>query len=59
MLSRTRANLWRTELKPKHRHPLLSQLGAFVGGAICLAVGSYAWIEFVKLCIWVGQFTWP
>ena len=30
------------------------------GGAVgFLLFGCYVWIEFVKLCILAGQFTWP
>jgi len=22
-------------------------------------LGPYLWIEFVKFCVWAGQYTWP
>lgn len=24
-----------------------------------MAFSLYVWIEFVKLCVWLGQWTWP
>lgn len=24
-----------------------------------MAIGLYLWIEFVKFCVWAGQWTWP
>lgn len=25
----------------------------------CWAFSAYAWVEFVKVCNWLGQYTWP
>ena len=49
---------------------LLTKLGNWARG-LAVAVGGIAWLtfaaailiymwtEFVKLCVWAGQFTWP
>lgn len=34
-------------------------LGACVAVAIYLVAATYLWVCFVKLCQWLGQFTWP
>jgi len=32
---------------------------AFCSSLILLPLSLYLWVEFVKLCVWMGQYTWP
>jgi hypothetical protein len=45
--------------KPKPRHSLLVSLGACSVVGMWILFCTYTWVEFVKLCVWAGQFTWP
>lgn len=33
--------------------------GASIAVALLAAFSFYACVEFVKLCNWIGQYTWP
>jgi hypothetical protein len=30
-----------------------------VFSAVGFLLSIYFWIEFIKLCVWIGQYTWP
>lgn len=38
---------------------LIGITGAVVTMLVSFAISFYIWIEFIKLCNWLGQFTWP